>query len=455
MTYLTIKTPTIIDLREIFTLGLTSKRGSDKIGHKGSGLKFTLALLHRLGSKLEIWTPGAHWESITKSEEVRGITHDFIYLTDGAGNDIPAHIAMLAGADTWTEPWYALREILQNVIDEGGTHAVTEDPSVTLEGDSFTIMQVRLTEPLLQAMDRKDEWFQPRHAEIIYEHQHKGFYYHGFCVYSQPEWRYAYDVTTILERDKLSEDRQLRNADMDTIFTAILKGCAELPDCFYEFLVNAKSDDFTQDVTHLAQRIYWSGSRRNPDVGGFKMAKLERVFQAKHGNRACFSENHDGSQEWYYAKAAGYDPVHVIYQLAHILYYSSVVKRAADCLPGIEKRLVAARSIQVDAKDRLKRALKICAKLRPPGSRVEIVSPRFPEDKLRAGGMAVGSENKVLVLQSFVEEADEPRLIQLLIEEFMHLASGAGDCSEEFQRALIAKLAEIITPKPRTQALVF
>jgi len=40
--YLSFHPPTQVDLRELFTLGLDTKRGATaKIGHKGSGLKFT------------------------------------------------------------------------------------------------------------------------------------------------------------------------------------------------------------------------------------------------------------------------------------------------------------------------------------------------------------------------------------------------------------------------------
>jgi hypothetical protein len=41
MRFLRITTPTELDLREIITLGLTTKANTDKIGHKGSGLNFT------------------------------------------------------------------------------------------------------------------------------------------------------------------------------------------------------------------------------------------------------------------------------------------------------------------------------------------------------------------------------------------------------------------------------
>lgn len=45
-------TPTRVALIELVTLGLGSKRGDEtKIGHKGSGMKFAIAALHRHGSR--------------------------------------------------------------------------------------------------------------------------------------------------------------------------------------------------------------------------------------------------------------------------------------------------------------------------------------------------------------------------------------------------------------------
>ena len=454
MTYLNIKTPTVLDLRELFTLGLTSKRDGNSIGHKGSGLKFSLAQLHRLGASLEVWTPQGHWRSEVKSDIVRGEVHDFIILRDGNGHEIPTHITAQAGADTWTEAWFCLRELLQNVIDEGGEYDVTSDPGLDLAGESYTIMQIVLTEPLAEAWAEHSRWFHPRHPEVLYDSPHKGFYYHGFLIYAQEEWRYAYDVTGIIDRSKLSEDRQLRSANFDTIFDGILAAC-ELPDSFYEILIHS-GHELPQDLGYLQSRIYQRISHSRPDFGGFKMARLIQKFRAQFGPKVCWSSNSDkGSQEWYYAKATGFDPAPVNYRLANILQYQEEVQQASACLPALEKRLAAATTIRLDAKERLKKALRVCAKLRPPGSKVLIVNPRFPEEKLRAGALAVPSENKVLVLQSFVESADEDKLVQMLVEEFMHLTSGEGDCSEGFQRALIVKIAELITPKRRAMALEF
>src|SRR2546423_1140075 len=79
-TFLLIKTPTELDLRELFTLGLTSKRDGSKIGHKGSGLKFALALIHRLGSHLVVRVGHQDLRSVTVVETIRGHDHKLIRL---------------------------------------------------------------------------------------------------------------------------------------------------------------------------------------------------------------------------------------------------------------------------------------------------------------------------------------------------------------------------------------
>jgi hypothetical protein len=103
-------------------------------------LKFTLALLHRLGSEMNIRTPEMNLKSIVQEATVRDTSHRFMFLEEFGDGDlyrpasIPTHITETAGADTWTEPWFALRELVQNALDEeGGQYFESEsadcDPS--------------------------------------------------------------------------------------------------------------------------------------------------------------------------------------------------------------------------------------------------------------------------------------------------------------------------------------
>ena len=212
MRFLRVTTPTRLDIREIVTLGMTTKANTDKIGHKGSGLKFTLAYLHRLGGCLQARSVDYHLRSELFTARIREVDHQMIRLKSEQGDQIwEAHITTQAGADTWTEPWFILREMLQNAIDEGGQFGVVDEE--TLPETVGTILQIPLT-PELEKPGRKG----PLDAAPVSScgcrghPDSKGLYYHGFLIYSAGnKWKYSYDVTPFLKRSQLSEDRQLRN----------------------------------------------------------------------------------------------------------------------------------------------------------------------------------------------------------------------------------------------------
>jgi hypothetical protein len=121
MRFLRVTTPTRLDIREIVTLGMTTKANTDKIGHKGSGLKFTLAYLHRLGGCLQARSVDYHLRSELFTARIREVDHQMIRLKSAEGDQIwEAHITTQAGADTWTEPWFILREMRADAVAEGG-----------------------------------------------------------------------------------------------------------------------------------------------------------------------------------------------------------------------------------------------------------------------------------------------------------------------------------------------
>lgn len=449
MEFLHILTPTLVDLRELFTLGLTSKAGGEKIGHKGSGLKFTLALLHRLGSSLTVRIGDRTLRSVVCNEVVRDTAHDFLFLEEGAGR-IATHITANAGSDTWSEPWFALRELVQNAMDEGGSYFTSDGDPVQPPGS--TVMSIELTAALSDAWDRRHEWLNVRHPEIIYRSDCPGLYYHGFRILERAEWLFSYDVTTILRRDQLSEDRQLRNADYGEMFRAILEKCPELPPVIYDFLTVAEAPA-NEDVKSLLDAVY-SGMRHDVDqCGGFRLSILERKLCEMHGEKIAFT--HEGGAEGseaYFAKAAGYAVVELNHKAIRILGYSRKLVRTCNVLPEVKNRLTAAKVVATDSVTRLKTALSRTRKLRPDGCKVRVVQTIFEGDQLGACAFANVEGNEVLLLKPHVEESDVDALTNTLIEEYVHLSSGAGDGSIRFEKALIKVIQDLITPRVRKRA---
>lgn len=439
-----ISTPTDLDIREVVTLGLTSKLDGTKIGHKGTGMKFALAYLHRLGGRIEIKNPHFHLQSHDKEIEVKGNSHRFIFidnLTDGS--TIETHLTTQAGADTWTEPWFILRELIQNALDEGGTYGIGDPP------EGRTQITIPLLEPLAQAWATRADWLLPRNGEVIRLDTPKGIFYHGFRIY-QPtvKWTGSYDVTEILQRNQLSEDRQLRNIDLSQLFSCIVK-VANFPEAIYPLFLQ---EETTQDIYNLMLGVYhlinynqtaWGGEN------GFQLAKLERIITQNHeGKIAISNASRDNADEPinYYARAAGYETVIVPHDAFRILSYSSELKKASECLPAIQQRLKPIQRTSMVDKEKLKVALRITKKLRPPNTRIVIVDRILENDRINCIALADINQNRVLLLKDGLN-ADLPELAKALIEEYAHLKSGAGDFSEGMQRELVSMLYTVLTSR--------
>ena len=112
-TYISITNEGLIDHMSLHLIGASTKRNdSSKIGFFGSGLKYAIALMLREEIPFEIWS-GEKKIPVTKRKvDFRGETFERIYI-----GGKPTSFTTDMGPD-W-KPWYAIREILCNAIDEG------------------------------------------------------------------------------------------------------------------------------------------------------------------------------------------------------------------------------------------------------------------------------------------------------------------------------------------------
>src|SRR5207302_1267275 len=96
-------------------LGASNKRGdSAKIGYFGTGLKYAIAVMLRQGIEFKVF-------SGTKEIKIGQRNTKFLDSTVAVMtvNGEKTSITLDAGID-W-QPWFAIREIYSNSIDEGGT----------------------------------------------------------------------------------------------------------------------------------------------------------------------------------------------------------------------------------------------------------------------------------------------------------------------------------------------
>ena len=79
------KTPGRIPLEAFSTFGINVKKSNDPIGRFGTGLKYAVAVILRLGGTIEFWVDGVHHIFYLKEDKFRGESFDFIRMKKEKG----------------------------------------------------------------------------------------------------------------------------------------------------------------------------------------------------------------------------------------------------------------------------------------------------------------------------------------------------------------------------------
>lgn len=151
-------TPTQISSLDITSMGDSVKRGDEtKIGTFDSGLKYSIAILLRLGVTINITTyqdgivqNDFSFGSTVKKDAHTGKEKELI-VVHNHGETITTGFALNLGFD-W-KPWMALREIYSNMLDEGGH--IPEDGEDILDGTRVTL-EYDEDNPFKEVWDNKD-----------------------------------------------------------------------------------------------------------------------------------------------------------------------------------------------------------------------------------------------------------------------------------------------------------
>lgn len=189
------------DVRAMLTFGVSAKESDDAIGYFGTGFKYAIAIILRLGGSVKIETNGEAYQFESRRESIRGQEFDLVYM-----NDQEAGFTTRLGIN-W-QPWMAFRELYCNCKDEGGV--------ISQERESFdTVISVTCPE-IAKAYRNREDYFisgSPVHTSSeceIYEGSKPYLYYRGVAVMGTEGLSdYSYNVTTTID---LTEDRTVRNS---------------------------------------------------------------------------------------------------------------------------------------------------------------------------------------------------------------------------------------------------
>ena len=108
----------------MMTFGVSAKSNADAIGYFGTGFKYAVAIILRLGGQITVESGGEIYTFATTTKTIRNKDFDIVTL-NGANAGFTTHLGV-----NW-EPWQAFRELWANCMDEQGTVSLTRDDSFT------------------------------------------------------------------------------------------------------------------------------------------------------------------------------------------------------------------------------------------------------------------------------------------------------------------------------------
>lgn len=121
MNYVCFENKGEVPLNAFKLLGASSKRGSTtKIGYFGTGLKYAIAVMLKQGIDFKVYSGDKEVKIGTR--KTKFIDEDILVMTV---NGEKTSITLDAGID-WL-PWFAIREIYSNTIDEGGAMSLNTE----------------------------------------------------------------------------------------------------------------------------------------------------------------------------------------------------------------------------------------------------------------------------------------------------------------------------------------
>lgn len=203
----------------LFTMGVSIKEKENSIGFFGTGLKYAIAVLLRLGAKIEISSYNITYNFHTETDVIRDKEFQMIKCRiHGKFDDVTSIESMPMTTDygkQW-EPWMALRELYSNTVDENGEMWLDGDGRAAPARDNngtYIVLTCDINSELYDAWNnRHGTWLLTSKAPVwenenlqVFLGESDTIYYQGIRVSS--EGIRSAVTYNIKSKTKLTEDR--------------------------------------------------------------------------------------------------------------------------------------------------------------------------------------------------------------------------------------------------------
>ena len=143
MKTVTFHNSTALDPKAFRLMGISVKE-EDSIGLFGTGLKYAIATILRLGDSIEIESNGETFKFGKTKTDFRGEELDVVTCNG-------EELAFTTSLGKLWEPWMAYRELFSNALDEGGG---------ATDGEIDAITKIRVSGSVIPAVHaEKDKYF--------------------------------------------------------------------------------------------------------------------------------------------------------------------------------------------------------------------------------------------------------------------------------------------------------
>ena len=206
--------PGEIDPRLITTLGVNVKEGPNPIGYFGTGLKYAISTILRLGGTLHVQSGLRSYEFWANNAVIRGKEFHIVTMTETETGEAPQHYPLGFTTDlgkNW-QPWMAYRELYTNNLDESGAIYLCETLPEPLAGTTRILVDCQA---LLEVHNGPKSWllsasrrplWQTDRLQCFAGPSSVGFY-HGIQVCTFP--KASHFTYNIVCQQELTEDRTL------------------------------------------------------------------------------------------------------------------------------------------------------------------------------------------------------------------------------------------------------